>query len=122
CFICSRVENTFDLYIETIFYLYEKEKDFRTLFENSKGFCINHYVLLYETAGSYLKGDKKEEFIISLNNIYLENMKRVRDDLEWFIDKFDYRNADAPWKNSQDALPRTIIKTNSTNVEPKLQK
>ena len=72
---------------------------------------------MYETAGSYLKGDKKEEFIISLNKIYLENMKRVRDDLDWFIDKFDYRNVDAPWKNSKDALPRTIIKTNSTNVE-----
>ena len=49
-------------------------------------------------------------------------MKRVRDELDWFIDKFDYVNADKPWNNSQDALPRSIIKTNSTNVEPKLQK
>ena len=122
CFICSRVENVFDRYIATIFYLYEKEKEFRALFANSKGFCNNHYALLYENASSYLRGDKKEEFIISLNKVYLENMKRVRDDLDWFIDKFDYVNADKPWKNSQDALPRTIIKTNSTNVEPKLQK
>ena len=119
CFICKRVENTFDRYIATIFHLYDKERDFRTLFENSKGFCNNHYALLYEVAGAYLRGDKKEEFIISLNKVYLENLKRVRDDLEWFIDKFDYRNADAPWKNSQDALPRTILKMNSTDVEGK---
>ena len=38
-------------------------------------------------------------------------MKRVTDDLEWFIDKFDYRHKDEPWKNSKDALPRAITKT-----------
>ena len=117
CFICSRVENTFERYIATVFYLYEKEKEFRTMFENGKGFCNNHYAMLYESAGSYLKGEKKNDFITALNRVYLENMKRVRDDLDWFIDKFDYQNVDAPWKNSQDALPRTIIKTNSTIVE-----
>ncbi len=40
-------------------------------------------------------------------------MKRVTDDLEWFTDKFDYRNEDKPWKNSKDALPRSMNKTNS---------
>ena len=47
----------------------------------------------------------------------VENFKRVRDDLEWFTDKFDYRNADADWKNSKDALIRAIQKTNSLFVE-----
>ena len=27
----------------------------------------------------------------ALNDVYYENMQRVRDDLKWFIDKFDYR-------------------------------
>ena len=40
----------------------------------------------------------------------VENMERVQEDLEWFIAKFDYRNASEPWKNSQDALPRTMQK------------
>ena len=44
-------------------------------------------------------------------------MKRVNEDISWFIDKFDYRNQDAPWKNSKDALPRGIIKTGHTMVE-----
>ena len=34
-------------------------------------------------------------------------------DLEWFIDKFDYRNENEPWKNSKDAVQRSILKTNS---------
>ncbi len=40
-------------------------------------------------------------------------MQRVIDDLEWFIDKFDYRNENEPWKNSKDAVQRSILKTNS---------
>ena len=57
------------------------------------------------------------EFIDMLNEVYLSNLKRVRDDLDWFIDKFDYRYADEPWKNSRDALPRSILKLNGTDVE-----
>ena len=54
-----------------------------------------------------------KDFIRELDSLYLDNMKRVRDDLDWFVDKFDYRYANEPWKNSKDALPRTISKTNS---------
>jgi hypothetical protein len=116
CFVCERVDNVFERYIATIFYLYEKESDFRQKLAGCKGFCHEHYALLYEQASQQLSGKYFNEFIEMLNSVYLENLKRVRDDLEWFIDKFDYRNADAPWKNSQDALPRTLLKTNGVRV------
>ncbi|HOO28937.1 MAG TPA: DUF6062 family protein, partial [Lachnospiraceae bacterium] len=38
------------------------------------------------------------------------NMKRIEEDISWFVDKFDYRNKDADWKNSKDAIPRTMQK------------
>ena len=117
CFVCERVEGVFKRYIATVFYLFEKESDFRQKLAECKGFCNEHYALLYEQAPQYLSGKKLTEFIEMLNDVYLTNMKRVRDDLEWFTDKFDYRNADAPWKNSKDALPRTILKTNGVRVE-----
>ena len=116
CFVCQRVDQVFERYIATIFYLYEKERDFRYKFAKTKGFCNKHYGLLYDQAPNYLSGRDLEEFADMLNESYISNMKRVRDDLEWFIDKFDYRNADAPWKNSKDALPRTLLKTNGTVV------
>ena len=117
CFVCERVEHVFERYIATIFYLYEKEGDFRDKLSQCKGFCNEHYALLYEQAPLQLSGRYLDEFVEMLNEVYLSNLKRVRDDLEWFTDKFDYRNADAPWKNSKDALPRTILKTNSIHVE-----
>jgi hypothetical protein len=44
-------------------------------------------------------------------------MKRVKEDLDWFIDKFDYRYKDEPWKNSKDALPRMLQKVNSSDIK-----
>lgn len=117
CFVCNRIHQTFERYIATIFYLYKTESDFKTTFCASKGFCTKHYGMLYQMAGSHLNGKQLDGFIDDLNKLYLENMKRVKEDLEWFRDKFDYRNQDAPWKNSKDAVPRTILKTNSVLEE-----
>ena len=117
CFVCDRIATTYERYLITIFYLYKKEQEFRDLFNASKGLCTRHYSDLYKLAPEQLSGDHLTSFLTALNKIYLENMKRVRDDLDWFIDKFDYRYADEPWKNSKDALPRTIQKTNSVAVE-----
>ncbi len=113
CFVCEKIDNTFDRYVATIFHLYHTEKAFRDKFKASKGFCTGHYKVLYSTAPQHLSGEELEDFLRQLNSLYLENMKRVRDDLEWFINKFDYRYADEPWKNAKDSLPRAMQKTNS---------
>ena len=117
CYICNRINNMFERYIVTVLHCYQTDDAFRDKFKNSKGFCTKHYGMLYDEAQKSLSGAKLNDFIKTLNDIYFENIKRVTDDLEWFIDKFDYRNEDAPWKNSKDAVQRSIIKTNSTFVE-----
>lgn len=49
---------------------------------------------------------KEKLYTIPVNNAFAK-------DLDWYIDKFDYRYKDEPWKNSKDAIERTITKTNS---------
>ena len=115
CYICENINNTLERYIATIFHLYHHDKSFRDKFKASKGFCAEHYKILYEDSTRYLSGTEQAEFVEILNRLYLDHMERVRDDLSWFIDKFDYRYADEPWKNSKDALPRIIEKINSIN-------
>ena len=39
-----------------------------------------------------------------------ENMNRIYEDVSWLIEKFDYRNKDADWRNSKDAVPRAMQK------------
>ena len=113
CYICNRIDRIFARYLATIYHCYEHDEEFRRKFAASKGFCTKHFGMLYAGAPSSLSGKRLPEFIKTLNEVYLTNMKRVTDDLEWFTDKFDYRNEDKPWKNSKDALPRSMNKTNS---------
>lgn len=117
CFICERINNTFDRYLDTIFHLWKKEPAFVETVKNSKGFCVSHYGYLYDAAREHLSGAAFDEFIEILNKVFFENLERVNEDVSWFINKFDYRYQNEPWKNAKDALPRAVTKTNSVIVE-----
>ena len=117
CFICQRMEKTSARYIDTIFHLWKKDKEFHEKFKNCKGFCTYHYGILYDNAVLKLGKEAYIEFLDILNDVYFKNMERVNEDVSWFIDKFDYRYKNEPWKNSKDALPRGLTKTNHMIIE-----
>lgn len=112
CYVCNRIKHTFERYLATIFYLYENDSAFPGKLKKCEGFCLEHYGLLYELAPKYLGGSTLEEFTNCINKVFLENYKRMEEEVSWFIDKFDYRNVDAPWKTSKDAVPRAMTKCN----------
>lgn len=113
CFVCKRIDDVFDRYIDTIFYLWKSDDAFRKKFDSCKGFCTTHYAILIKESPNKLKGDKLTTFVDILNSLYIANMERVRDDLEWFINKNDYKYANEPWNNAKDAIPRALTKSNS---------
>lgn len=119
CFVCSRINNVFDRYIDTVFYLWQKDEEFQNKLKGCRGFCNEHFARLLKAAPKHLSGGKLQEFNQCIQQRYLSNMERVRDDLEWFINKFDYRYANEPWKNSKDAIPRAMTKTNGIIIEEK---
>jgi hypothetical protein len=112
CYICDKVNTTMDRYIDTIFMLWNKEESFRDKLKNSKGFCAKHFGLLHKVSAQKLSIKESNEFLEVLNKLFTDNLDRVSEDLEWFIKKFDYRYQNEPWKDSKDAVQRTIIKTN----------
>lgn len=112
CYVCDKVNITLDRYMDTILMLWDKEETFREKFKNCKGFCTNHFGVLYEASTKKFSGKKYDLFIEELSNVYFENIQRVSDDLDWFIKKFEYQNQNESWKSSRDAVPRTIIKMN----------
>lgn len=109
CFICGKIEYNMQRYYETFFML-TKEPEFRAKVEGSKGFCMEHFLRLMEVARDKLPNDQREWFYTTVFRLMRENMARVKGDLDWFIEKFDYRNASADWKNSRDAVSRTMQK------------
>lgn len=110
CYICDYYKNTYSRYLDTFFELYRKNPEFVELFKKSKGFCLPHFADLVENAETILSDKEKSDFYETLFPLMTENMQRVTDDLEWFCDKFDYKNKDADWKTSKDAIPRGMQK------------
>ena len=110
CYICNQFEKEFPRYVDTFFYLYEKEEEFRKKVLSSKGFCLPHFARLCEHASQNLPEKKQALFFPPLFDLMKENMNRIYEDVSWLIEKFDYRNKDADWKNSKDAVGRAMQK------------
>lgn len=109
CFICDKINYNMERYYATFFYL-TKDPEFRAKVESSKGFCMHHFLQLMEQARDKVPNDQIQWFYPTVFRLMKENMARVKGDLDWFIEKFDYRNASADWKNSRDAVSRSMQK------------
>lgn len=110
CFICDYYKDTYNRYMDTFFYLYKNDSAFAGKITASKGFCLHHMREVLSAVPKQLSKKEAEEFTQILFKVMKENMARVEEDISWFVDKFDYRYKDADWKNSKDAIPRTMQK------------
>ena len=72
---------------------------------------------MLELSGGKLRGPRRGEFCDLIVSLLKDNLKRIEGEVLWFTQKFDYRNQNADWGNSRDALPRGIQKmTGDTDV------
>ncbi|MBR6004010.1 MAG: hypothetical protein IK068_04735, partial [Lachnospiraceae bacterium] len=110
CYICNEFAKTYDRYLDTFFYLYKEDKAFKEKVDNGKGFCLHHFGDLCEYAELHMNEKDKPEFFERMFNLMKTNMERIYEDVSWLIEKFDYRNKDADWKNSKDAVARGMQK------------
>ena len=117
CVICNQVADTMERYAQTIAQMYKHEPEFPPLLEGCGGICIPHYALLLEHC-KHAAGDT-QKYLAALYTLQKNQLARINGELEWFTLKFDYRNADKPWRNSKDALPRAINKYRGELVKPK---
>ncbi|MBQ2802740.1 MAG: hypothetical protein IJF07_02440 [Lachnospiraceae bacterium] len=110
CYICKQYEDTYFRYLDTFFYLFKQDEEFCNKIKTSKGFCLPHFGDLCVAADTRLSDKDKEAFYQMVFPLMEENMKRVAEDVAWMVEKFDYRNKDADWKNSKDSIQRGMQK------------
>ncbi|MBR1771296.1 MAG: hypothetical protein IJ747_04645 [Lachnospiraceae bacterium] len=110
CYVCNQFRDTYARYLDTFFYLYKNDAAFREKIINSKGFCLSHFGDLCEAADTKLPDKEKETFFQSMFALMEQNMDRISEDVAWMVEKFDYKNAQADWKNSKDAIQRGMQK------------
>ena len=72
--------------------------------------CLSHAAELMKFAPQELSSKELSEFADLLARLETEAFERMQEDISWFIKKFDYRFAAEPWKNSRDAVERSVNK------------
>ncbi len=110
CLLCERIRENMERYMYTVLYMYKHEPEFPGLFAQSKGMCLSHYAQALEMAPKHLSGENLRRFVDTLTDIEMKSFDRLEGEIEWFTNKFDYRNQDKPWGNSRDAVKRSINK------------
>jgi uncharacterized coiled-coil protein SlyX len=117
CIICDRINDSLNRYAYTILHLWEHDQEFRKTMAASKGFCLSHLPLVLDMAPEQLNGKKLAEFLKELLTLQKQNMDRMEKELQWFTQKFDYRNQEKPWGSSKDAVPRILQKLTGKYME-----
>ncbi|MCQ2539423.1 MAG: DUF6062 family protein [Acetatifactor sp.] len=110
CYVCNHYAETYDRYMDTFFYLWKQDPEFKEKIKNGKGFCLSHFGDLCEFSDSKMTLPEKEDFYQIMFPLMERNMERLSEDVAWMVEKFDYRNKDADWKNSKDAIQRGMQK------------
>lgn len=110
CYICSRFQKKYQRYLDTFFFLYKKDNSLQDIMKKGKGFCLHHFGELCGLADNMLNQKEREEFYPLMFHLMEQSIQRVGSDIDWLVEKFDYRNQDADWKNSKDAVQRGMQK------------
>lgn len=110
CYVCDHFRQIYGRYLDTFFDLFKKNEEFRTLFEQSKGFCLPHFGDLIEVAEDKLTDEEKKSFYPKIFSMMQDNLSRLQEEVSWFVEKNDYRNKDKDWGNSADSIQRAMQK------------
>lgn len=108
CYICNGFKEHYDRYMKCFFEMYFDDKIFAEKISSSKGFCLPHLADLLDYAGRHLSENKQQEFADMCIPLMQRQLSDTYGDVSWLIEKFDYVNKDADWKNSKDALQRSM--------------
>ena len=120
CFICDKINWGIEHMIDTIYRLYEKEKDFRNLFDSQPQFCMPHYEMLISGADKRKMPKYHKEFCESLTKITSDYIKSLCGDITKYCMMYDYRTGggkNADWGNSKTAVERTVGFLNGETAE-----
>ena len=95
--------------------MYSKDASVRDKFFQTQGVCLSHMANLMEGADKYLNANDPKDFYDRFLPLQSANMERIYEDVAWFIEKYDYKNKDADWKDSKDAVQRGMMKMKGTD-------
>lgn len=108
CYVCQRIDEKFEKMLANTALLWDMEREFKEKLADQKLFCLPHYRMLLEAGKRELPKKKFSDFQKALESVVKDYFLAIKEDIDLFIKKFDYRYEDTPWGNSKDSVERTI--------------
>ena len=110
CFVCDNIEHNMERMLVNVCRLWERERDFRTLFSEQPSLCLPHFAMLTETANECMSRRTAPDFCRAAQEVAQREMAALRADVSHFCKMFDYRNAgeNADWGTSKDSIERAV--------------
>lgn len=110
CMICERIENTLKRYAFTIVHLWRKNAEFRSTFEQSKGFCYYHLPMMIDMAFEVLPKQKCAEWLLVALPLQEKQLIRLEDEINGFNKEFSYTEPEKVPSLPKEILHRAIQK------------
>ena len=107
CYVCRRIEEKMNSVYSNILHLWKSDDAFRKLFSEQPRICLPHYRALLSVSKEFGKKDRVA-FSSALGELVGKYLDTLSGDVDWFCKKFDYRFQKEDWKNSKDAIERTV--------------
>ena len=108
CYICRRIDANFERMVETAALLWEADDSFKEKLDAQQGFCITHFARLVKEAKGVLKAKSFSEFYKAVYKKESEYLSNVRDSIDAFAKKFDYRYANEAWNGEENAVEKAV--------------
>lgn len=108
CYVCSRIEDSFEKMISNMLWLWDTDDEFKKKFSNQKYFCLPHYEMILKAGRNELNKKKFPEFYKQAEEIEKKYIEELGNDVSWFCKKFDYRYDSEPWYNAKDSVSRSV--------------
>ena len=110
CFVCNKMDWGMSRILVTLYEMYEKQADFRKLFDEQEMLCLPHYELLTQGCAEKMEKKTQKQFTDACAALVEKYLADLEKDVSHYCKMYDYRNtgADADWGNSKDSIERAI--------------
>lgn len=122
CYVCDRVEHDILHLLSTVYAQFGKDPAFHEQYRAQDYLCLDHYALVMENVNKKVM-DKAAlaAFYEATNALAKGYLNTLYDDVTHFASMFDYRNRGGDYKNSKDAIERSVSFLKSYPVDVNLK-
>ena len=108
CYICSRLDENFAKVLDNAVYLWVTDEAFKKKVSSQSCFCLPHYAAFLGAAKEGMSSSDFSAFSSSVRLVEEKYLEKVRENVSFFVKKFDYRYENEPWGDAKDAVEKAI--------------